>query len=358
MTPCCAVRIVGMSFCISVAASMAAAQEQAVHPQSSIPPVQPRVPKLTVGAGFGVDATEDNVPIQTLSAQYHVRRNLIVAGDVTHSSISGNIFGRSVTSHEWATAADLLYSTEPRRVTVFVGGGGAVTPREEFAFGAFCPSLRGFCAPPTIVSRLVPSVHFTTGANVLVGGPIYAFTSMRLSTDEYIRFVGGVRVAVATKSLATPASRHPRAVTASPADAVGREVRITFTNGARLSQKLVSLTGHEVEVERHGTHTLYSIDDVHLIERTRHAARYGTVIGGIAGFVVGTVMCSGDCDFPLVGAGAVIGAMGAGIGAVAGALINGATASNHVLYSRGTPKITVAPMIAPKGAAMGVRWNW
>jgi len=338
MTPRCAVQIVGLIFSVWGVASIAAAQDQEVHAVSRIPPAPPRVPLLTIGAGFGVDATEDYVPLQTLSAQYHVGRNLIVGADVTHAPGEGQAFGYSLGRHEWATGADLLYSTEPRRVTVFVGGGGAVTPRDEFAFGAFCPSVRGFCAPPTIVTRLVGSVHFTTGANVRVGGPIYAFMSTRLSTDEYVRFVGGLRVAVATKSLATSASRHPKAVT-SNADAVSRDVRVTFTNGARMSRRLVALSGSEVEVERHGTHTVYAIDDVQLIERTHQAARYGTVIGGIAGFALGTIMCGGgdeQCDYPAVNGGAIVGAMGTGVGAVVGALINSATASNHVVYARGS----------------------
>jgi hypothetical protein len=198
MTPCYAVRIVGITLSMSGAASMAAGQDQSVHPLPAIPAVQTRVPLLTVGGGFGVDATEaPALPLQMLAVQYHVRRNLIVAGDVTHLSIPISFFGRSVTSPEWATAADLLYSTGPRRVTAFVGGGGAVTRRDSFEPGVTCMGQPAHCASST---RLDGSVHVTTGANVRVAGPIYAFTLMRLSTDDsFLKFVGGVRVAVATK---------------------------------------------------------------------------------------------------------------------------------------------------------------
>jgi hypothetical protein len=360
MTPWCAVRIVGVTFSVLSGAATAAGQDPAAQPLSPVPRIQARMPLLTIGAGVGVDPTDETVPLQALSLQYHVRRNLILSGDLTHAPIEGQAFGYSLGKHEWAAAGELLYSTDPRRVTAFVGGGGGVFRRDEFAFEHFCSS--GPCGPPTIMPRLMGSLHFTTGANVRVADPIHAFMSVRLTTTDLpVQFVGGVRVAVATRSVATSAGRFPKAATSNPADAVGREVRVTFTNGARLSQRLVALTDRDVEVERHGARSRYSIDDVQLIERTRHAARYGTVIGGLTGFVAGTMMCGGgdeQCDYPVIDGGVIVGAMGAGIGAAVGALINSTTASRHVLYARRTSTVTVVPAVTRGRAAVGVAFCW
>jgi len=57
-------------------------------------------------------------------------------------------------------------------------------------------------------------------------------------------------------------------------------VRITFANGTRLSRTLVSLTGHALEVERHGNHISYPLDDVALVERKSHAVIKGGIFGG------------------------------------------------------------------------------
>jgi hypothetical protein len=168
--------------------------------------------------------------LPTVSVQFLPTRHLVVEGhfgwwEEAWDNRRPYSVGRGVTNGEliqvgtlggWWGGLNLLYRTEPRRVSVFVGG-GAFIDREHYA-DIFhlegCVSTSSFeCWGPTEYEHRRSSFHFqaVTGADVHIAGPIRAYGSVQFNTmyeTANVRAFGGLRF-VAVSRRAAPPGRKP-----------------------------------------------------------------------------------------------------------------------------------------------------
>jgi hypothetical protein len=329
-----------------------------------------RIPALMISLGAGgardMGDWSDGGPVQTASAQFLVGRHLAIEGEVTRWKTQMRdlrpIVGPdrpmrfeyvSNTDEGWSSGGNLLFRSEPRRVSGFVGGGAFVGQRrlDRRAGNALGGQALG-------------------GADVRVTGRLRAYADLRftaMSGQVRLAGTGGVRLVAQTRRAITDARRRTSRMaqaTVAPAEAAGKEVRVSLSNGARLKGVFVSLSAGELVLQeltistRIGSrNTRYPLDQVLLIETVHHTARNGALIGCGAGLAVGEPV-SAALD---LGGGlgyAMTCGIGAGAGALIGAAIDAATANRHVVYSALSPSVRLAPIVAPRaaGAALTMRW--
>jgi hypothetical protein len=381
-----AVCSIGLGF----AAALEAQGLQPVPASDRVPAF--RLPSIMVSAGFG-SATdpegpeEANLkPMQTFSVQFLPTRHFVLEAEFGRwetawdrrlpnaidfaggQAISGE-WVRSGSIEGWSAGMNLLYRTEPRRVSVFVGGGPFVGS-ERYAYHERVEgcvpqaSIRDGCAPSYDYDNQNTAWRFqaVTGADVQVAGPLRAYGSVQFTTMDhaYFRWSGGVRVVAASRAAATKARRLvPSGVPSAErqADLRGQQVRITFADGARTQMRFVSIDAVGLIAEKGGRNETYSLERIAKVETVHHAARRAAIIGAIAGFVGGYLgSCGGgdeeDC-WPEVGA--LFAGIGAGAGALIGAAHDATTRSRHVIYA-GAPGTgaRLTPLVTRGGGGVGL----
>lgn len=180
-------------------------------------------------------------------------------------------------------------------------------------------------------------------------------------------------VAVVALSVTPDLHAQPAATSlASLAERIkaGQPVVVTLESGEVIKGELATVSDAGL-ILKEPTRTL-SATDVQRVAQSRRFARRGALIGGSAGVVLGGAMwlslddCSetvGPCrnsDADVIAAGAflgVLGALGAGVGAVIGALVRG----ERVVYERtqSRPAQTVVrPLVLPGRAGLGMEIQW
>jgi len=372
-----------------------ASQAQGLPPvpvSSQVPAL--RMPTVMVSVGFGSandpnGAEETNLkPMQTFSVQFLPTRHFVMEAEFGRWETAWDrrvpnsmyfpgggqaISGERILSgaiEAWSAGMNLLYRTEPRRVSAFVGG-GSFFGSERYAYNdrveGCVPqtAIREGCAPSSGYDYQDTAWKFqaVTGADVQVAGPLRAYGSVQFTTMDhaYLRWSGGVRVVAASRSGAPRVARRgPVAPSSVPsaehqADLRGKQVRVTFVDGVRTQMRFVSIDAAGLTAEKSGHNELYSLDRLATVETVHHTARRAAIIGAIAGFVGGYVgSCGGgdedDC-WPEVGA--LFAGIGAGSGALIGAAYDAAKASRHVIYAsnRGA---SLMPLITQRGGGVGV----
>jgi hypothetical protein len=226
----------------------------------------------------------------------------------------------------------------------------------------------GAC-PASTYETQGPAFYFRalTGADLGITGPLRAYGDVQFVTMDstYLRMSAGVRVVALTQRADTDAARSARDRPGiSAAAASGKEVRVWLASGPRPRGTLVSLTGTEVVVQQGDRDVRYSLDQVLLVETTSHGhgVRNGAIVGAIVGaasvFIVG-----GGCDHESCGqdyalGGAILGGIGAGAGALVGALIHRAGADTRVVYAASTPSVRVVPTITPTRTGVNLAMRW
>jgi len=198
-----------------------------------------------------------------------------------------------------------------------------------------------------------PSWQLVGGVEGRMASRVTAFGGVRwLATgfnagDTGLGALGGVRVAL----------RGQEPLAARPS---GHAVRVSLIRGDALHGTLVSLTSAEVVIERNGHTQAFPLDQVSRVKRTTHHVRNGVLWGLVLGFAGGYLGSCGagdeeDC-WPEVGA--LFAGIGAGAGALIGAGVNLATARSHVLYPVPDSSISVMPRVSPSraGVEMTVRF--
>lgn len=183
--------------------------------------------------------------------------------------------------------------------------------------------------------------------------------------STYLRMSAGVRVVALTQRADTDAARSARgrpAITAAAAS--GQEVRVWLASGPRPRGMLVSLTATELVVRQGTRDVRYSLDQVLLVETASHGhgVRNGAIAGAIAGaasvFIVGGGCDNESCGQDYALGGAILGGIGAGAGALVGALIHRAGADTHVVYAAPTTSVRVVPTITPTRAGVNLAMRW
>ena len=353
-----------------------------------------RMPSVMVSAGFGsandpAGAEETNLkPMQTFSVQFLPTRHFVMEAELGRwetvwdrrlpnaiyfpggQTISGER-AQSGAIEGWSAGMNLLYRTEPRRVSAFVGG-GPLFGSERYAFserveGCVPQAAIRDCAPPNEYDYQATAwaVQAVTGADVQVAGPLRAYGSVQFTTMDhaYFRWSGGVRVVAASRSAAPrPAHRQQAAPSSVPsadrqAELRGKQVRVTFADGVRTQMRFVSIDAEALTAESRGQNETHSLNRIAKVETVHHTARRAAIIGAIAGFVGGYLgSCGGgdeeDC-WPEVGA--LFAGIGAGTGALIGAGYDAVTASRHVIYPGGRNRsASLTPLIAHHGGGVGV----
>ena len=148
----------------------------------------------------------------------------------------------------------------------------------------------------------------------------------------------------------------------------GREVWITTTSGSRLKVRVGSVgqTGLSV-TGTSGQGQTVRFDEITRIQKVSHRLRTGTIVGLAVGAglgLLGTAACTIDTygdpgcftSFLLTYAG-----IGAGIGALGGAIRNHTNRDDDTVYVAGvrTTTVTFAPIVSRtrKGAALSITWR-
>lgn len=150
----------------------------------------------------------------------------------------------------------------------------------------------------------------------------------------------------------------------------GQTVVVTLESGEVIKGELATVSDASLILKK-PLRTL-SATDVQRVAESRRFARPGAFIGGAAGFVLGAAAwlslenCSetlGPCkkgEGDVVAAGALVGllgAVGAGVGAVVGALVRG----ERVVYERTQSRTTqtvVEPLLSRGRAGLGMQIQW
>jgi hypothetical protein len=351
-----------------------------------------RIPQLMVSVGLGTSydpgSPIDRQPMQTAAVEFLATRNIVVEAELARwaatwdrqspgfplrgpagqTGFSGGRSDRGSTEG-WLAGLNLLYRSEPKRVSAFVGGGplfGHETWHQALRYdGCQAPGFELYCPRPTgyDVDRSVLKFQAVTGADVKVAGPIHAYGSIHFTTmrQAYFRTAAGIRVVARTQSAASRRrARDINAPALAPerqAKLSGADVRVTLFNGARPRGRFMSLTSTEIVVrQKAGEEVRYPLDQVLRVDEVRHTARKAAIIAAVSGFVAGYLLSCGGGDeedcWPEVGA------MFAGIGAGAGGLIGAAWdhshAAAHVIYAASPSSVRLAPLVSPRGAGVGL----
>jgi hypothetical protein len=189
-------------------------------------------------------------------------------------------------------------------------------------------------------------------------------------------FAGSMVMSAALIALAAPAASAQVAIpaVANPAQSVflgtafatavnGKELWITTASGSRTKARVtaVAATGLTVTGTAVQGQTI-AFGDITKIQKVKHRVRTGTVAGLVVGAglgAIGLAACDGgSCAtaFLLTYAG-----IGAGIGALAGAIRNNANRSDDIVFEAGprTTTVAFAPILSRtrKGAALSITWR-
>jgi len=175
------------------------------------------------------------------------------------------------------------------------------------------------------------------------------------------RLVIGAIAALAILALPKPVA----AQLSAPVWALGKEVRVTLTDGAPLSGKLVSLSAAEVVLRQDGKDVRLPLTRVRRIVTTPREIRkhvlWGTLIGAAGGALF--IRCSGsECPDSFVMLPLTAG-IGAGIGATVGAIVGRLrppTGPEKVVYEApsASARVTVTPWVTRTGRRLGLTVRW
>jgi hypothetical protein len=189
-----------------------------------------RIPRVMISAALGI--TNDRrgfgnrkPMLPTVSVQFLPIRHLVVEGEFgwwketwdhrsTYNLRRGAVTGELVQVgmlEGWWGGVNVLYRTEPRRVSLFVGG-GAFLDFEHYddifrLEGCVSTSPDG-CWGPNKYEHRHTSLHFqgVAGADVHIAGPIRAYGSVHYNTmyeTAYLRAFGGVRFVAVSRRAAS-----------------------------------------------------------------------------------------------------------------------------------------------------------
>jgi hypothetical protein len=343
------------------------AHAQPAAPADPAAPTERLTPVLSVSAGVGAIQFQGRwVTMVPAAVEIGITRHASVEAEVVRwvsPDAPGFQFdgrqafeiGRRETT---IAGANLFFRAGWRRLSGFAGGGlGAHVIRERFE------------RPVDSVGRLVGdpafgSVRSTELGLQVVGGAELALTSRvrtfvglrgQLRPDPNVGVSAGVRVVLRTRRGET----RPALDASGRSQSIGRAVTVIGMDGRRRGGRLVSLSDAEVVIAGAAVARI-PLSGVERIERQAHWARNLSLAG--AAFFGGVALgyCANDCGAEGLSILLVEAAIAAGAGLGIGAMINAATSDGRTIYRRpGTSRgITLAPAVAPRRIALGVRARW
>jgi hypothetical protein len=408
----------------SIATAAMATTASAQSPSSQAATADRDVPILLVGGGAGLAGNQRIFStggfLQNASLQWLLDRHLAVEGDVTRwnqtehfvsaghqvrSQPGGGVLGYTGDFHAsgstsgWSSTVNLLYRTEPRRITVFGGGGLSYLVEERrnrsAYVGCIAPGFERFCPPSAefVDDRGGFAAQGVAGVEVRVAGPLRGYAQLQIAPMSRlpVRVMSGVRVAAISRPLADEARRRAAKVAgaahvapaaeakvgdAAPAASaasfardslarasIDKQVRITLASGDRINGRLMSLTDTDVTILAFSLERrTYPLDEVLEVETVHHGALNGALLGFGIGFLGGYAASCGNGDegdcWPEIGA--IVGGVGAAVGAAIGGAMDRGNAPDHVIYAapQATRALTVSPVLTRHAAGLNVRLGW
>lgn len=147
---------------------------------------------------------------------------------------------------------------------------------------------------------------------------------------------------------------------------VGQTAWVTMADGHLWKGTIVDMSMTTVDLARAGVTTSLPLADVRKIEapdRITDGAKRGAYIGlsaGIPMFIGSWAWCDGgsDCAGWAIAAGAVWSGIGAGMGALIGAIADSFHEGRRVVYEAGKPSLSIAPIVSRHGTGMGAVIRW
>ena len=159
----------------------------------------------------------------------------------------------------------------------------------------------------------------------------------------------------------------PAAAQIDPAvAAVGQNVRVSLLNGGRETGRLLSLSATEVVIRTRGSEVRLPLDRVRSVTKVpdpiRDGALWGAAIGAVAGLQILKCEPGVNDDCPSPHSWWYLDApLGAGVGAIVGALIDRSRVAKDSVVYRAPAKSSqflIAPVITPtrRGVTLALRW--
>jgi hypothetical protein len=188
---------------------------------------------------------------------------------------------------------------------------------------------------------------------------------------NFARFTSGVTIPIGSypavrpdaRKFAVPAS-HGGSVPSDQGVSVqtGRRVWATLADGREVTGHVASLSATALELMKDGHVTSTPLADVRKIEQAdsnMNGLWIGAAAGAGAGFVSGLATCAAmyECS---PGIPPVFMAIGTGIGGLVGWVIDKQHVSRETVYVSGakSPRLTVAPIVTPRGVGAGGTVCW
>jgi hypothetical protein len=254
-----------------------------------------------------------------------------------------------------------LHASGPNRFFATIGGGGGYE-HVTYTYPIYTPG--GFISGGRAT--------FRNGIGAFTIGAGYDRTLGRhVAFDVQTQFViagsyGGVRT---TLGLSVPVggfarrtdTSEPTLATFSNVD-VGQTAWITMADGRLWKGRVATISTTTLELTHAKTTTPLLLADVRKIEapdRITDGALRGTLIGMAAGIPAFIAALSWDDDpgFALmVGFGWT--GLGAGMGAVVGAIADSFHEGRRTVYDAGKASVTLSPIVTKKGAGVGATIRW
>jgi hypothetical protein len=264
------------------------------------------------------------------------------------------------------------FVTERRRLgslqfkrSLFTSGNGRFFAAIGGMAGSSRTTLRSFSAGPAVVTT-----RDIKGLTIGAGYDHILRSHLALSAEGHVIISHGAPSVRALVGLSVPlgAYRPLRFTSAqSPLSGVspGQTVWITMRDGRLSSGTLVDSRGTSIDVRSNGVTTTMSLGDILHVEaadRVRDGIGKGALIGAAAGiplFVYGIGGCGNDseCGYYAVLYGLTWSAIGSGVGAVVGGIIDSLHEGRRTVY-QGAPRVTVAPIVTRRGAGVGAVIRW
>ena len=194
-----------------------------------------------------------------------------------------------------------------------------------------------------------------------------------------LRVVGIVAIAggllVGTTGSADSQTVPPTSPSVADVVSIGRTVWVTTTDGRAHQGVVFSLSASMLELLTDHRKVVLSFGDVSKVEvefrdSLTNGIRNGLLAGALSGVALGIFSAASDCGHPtlyisfcspdgFIRAAGMVGLLGAGIGTVAGWGVDASTHQRRVIYrAAGSVSVDVVPLIAARGAGVGVVARW
>jgi hypothetical protein len=214
-----------------------------------------------------------------------------------------------------------------------------------------------------------PSFGVGTEIEVAPYLALRAETQYVLSDDSMLRFSGGASVPLGGRYTGRGTAEDTASLARTPLAHLrsGQHVWITVNDGHEYAGDVVSRAPGSVTLRHAQGATSIATTDIVRIEapdRLLNGIMIGMGAGGAAGAVLGGILgdfiCESSSGCVTIGA-LLVGGMGAGMGSLIGAMVDGVRDNRRPVYDRSAnprPQVTLAPVLSrdKRGVAATIRW--